>query len=166
MVQTRGEKAALILCLFLFWIVLNGKLSVDVVVTGAAVSAALSWFACRVLGISPREERRFLRCLPGVFCYLAYLLGQVLRANLDVIRVILSPGKERPKLVWFPQPVDSPLAQLALANSITLMPGTVTASMGEKTVCVYVLRPRLWEKLKEGGLVKRLRRLEGGKGNG
>ena len=152
----------MILFLFLFWIILNGKITMDVVVTGAAVSAVLSWFARRVLSISPREEGRILRRLPGVFCYLVCLLGQILLGSLHVMGVILSPGKERPRLVWFSQPVDSPLARLALANSITLTPGTVTAAMGEKTICVYVLRPPLGEKLRGGGLVKRLRRLEGG----
>ena len=51
-----GERAALIVFLFLFWIILNGKMTLEIIVLGAAVSAALSWFARRVLGISPRED--------------------------------------------------------------------------------------------------------------
>ena len=161
-----GERAALIVFLFLFWIILNGKMTLEIIVLGAAVSAALSWFARRVLGISPREERRFLRRLPGVFCYLIYLLGQVAYSNYLVIRLILTPGKERPKLVWFPLPVKGGPARLALANSITLTPGTVTVSMGEETICVYALRPQLGEGLDRCGFVTRLRRLEGGGGDG
>ena len=156
----------MIVFLFLFWIILNGKMTLEISVLGAAVSAALSWFARRVLGISPREERRFLRRLPGVFCYLIYLLGQVAYSNYLVIRLILSPGKERPKLVWFPLPVKGGPARLALANSITLTPGTVTVSMGEETICVYALRPQLGEGLDRCGFVTRLRRLEGGGGDG
>ena len=154
------------LVLFLFWLLLNGKVTLEIAVIGAAVSAALTWFARRVLGISPRTERRILRRLPGALCYLAYLLGQVVWSNLLVIRLILAPGKGRPRLVWFPQPVDSGPARLALANSITLTPGTVTASMGDRTLCVYALRPELGEGLDRCGFVRRLRRLEGGEGDG
>ena len=162
----RGEKAALILLLFLFWLVLNGKVTLDIVLTGAAASAALSWFAHRVLGISPRAEVRVLRRLPGVLSYLCYLVGQVICANLAVIRLILCPGTGRAKLVWFAPPIQGGLARLALANSITLTPGTVTVSLGEDVLCVYALRPELAEGLAQCGFVTRLRRLEGGEDHG
>ena len=154
--------------LFLFWLLLNGKVTVEIILVGAAVSAALTCFAHRVLHISPRGELRVLRGLPGVFCYLVWLVGQIILSNIQVIGRILTPGKKRSpaKLIWFQPGTKGDLAKLALANSITLTPGTVTAAMGEKTICVYVLRPPLGEKLRGGGLVKRLRRLEGGEEDG
>ncbi|MGE4277813.1 MAG: Na+/H+ antiporter subunit E [Lawsonibacter sp.] len=149
------------LLLFLFWMILNGKVTIEIVVVGAAVSAALAWTARRMLHISPQAELRFLRCLPGVFVYLLCLAGQVVRSNLQVIRLILSPRSGRPKLVWFAPPVKGDLARLALANSITLTPGTVTVALGKNTICVYALRPELAEGIKESGLTRRLNRLEG-----
>ncbi len=150
----------MILLLLLFWVILNGKVTVEVIVVGAAVSAALTWFARKILHSSPRTERLFLRRLPGVFCYLFYLAGQVVISNIQVISLIFDPGRERPKLVWFRPPVEGKLSRLALANSITLTPGTVTASLGEDAICVYVLRPRLASGLKESGFVKRLKKWE------
>lgn len=151
----------MVLMLFLFWIILNGRVTVEIVLIGAVVSAALACFAYRVLHISPRTEARLWRRLPGVLFYLGYLVWQVLLSNLQVIRVILKPGKERPKLVWFRTPVRSGLAQLALANSITLTPGTVTAALGEDRIAVYALRPDMADGLKECGFTQKLRRLEG-----
>ena len=156
------EEAALAICLFLFWLALNGRCDLEIVVSGAAVSAALTWFARRELGIRPGEERRLLRRLPGAVCFLGHTAARMVRSSLLVMGVILSPGRGRARLVWFPQPVESALARVALANALSLTPGTVTAAMGERTLCVYVLRPRFGAGLKEDVLAGRLRRLEGG----
>lgn len=148
------------LFLFLFWIILNGKVTVEIVTVGAVVSAALTVFARRVLHTSSQAEVRFLRRLPGIFCYLFYLVGQVILSNLQVIRLILAPGEGRPKLVWFRTPLKEEGGRLTLANSITLTPGTVTVSLGEDTICVYALRPEMGEGLKDSGFVKRLKKWE------
>ena len=152
---------ALFLFLFLFWIILNGKTTIEIVVVGAVISAALTVFTRRVLHTSSQAEVRFLRRLPGIFCYLFYLVGQVILSNLQVIRLILFPGKERPKLVWFRAPLKEEGTRLTLANSITLTPGTVTVSLGEDNICVYALRPEMGEGLKDSGFVKRLKKWEG-----
>ena len=68
----RGEKAALILLLFLFWLVLNGKVTLDIVLTGAAVSAALSWFTHKIFpGYFWIGDVRCWRLLPKIARYLA-----------------------------------------------------------------------------------------------
>ncbi len=151
------------LLLFLFWVMLNGKVTIEIGLVGAVISTALAWLARRILHISPRAELRVLRRLPGVFFYLLYVTGQVVRANLQVIRLILVPGTGRPRLVWFVPPVKGDLSRLALANSITLTPGTVTVALREDAICVYALRPELAEGLKESGFTARLRELEGKK---
>ena len=150
----------MMLLLFLFWMILNGEVTIELVLVGAAVSAALAWPARRILHITPQVELRILRRLPGVFFYLLYLTGQVVQSNLQVIWLILRPSKRRAKLVWFAPPVKGDLARLALANSITLTPGTVTVSLGKNAICVYAIRPEFGEGLKESGFTRRLIRLE------
>lgn len=149
------------LLLFLFWILLNGRVTVEIVLVGAAVSAALAWFARRTLHL-PRMDGRAPRRLPGVFSYLVYLLGQVAAANLQVMGLILSPKRVRPRLVWFRPRVEGELARLALANSITLTPGTVTVALEGDMICVYALSPELAKGLKDSGFTEKLTRLEGG----
>ena len=147
--------------LFLFWVILNGKVTVEIAITGAAISAAVTWCAHLISPASPRTGLRWARLLPGVFLYLLCLVWQVVLSNLQVMRLILRPGRGRPKLVWFTPPVKGEPARLTLANSITLTPGTVTVSLGKDTICVCALRPELGEGLKENCLTRRLRRLEG-----
>ena len=148
------------LLLFLFWIILNGRVTIEIVAIGAAVSAVLTFAAHRILGNAPRKEVLFWRRLPGIFMYLLYLVYSIIVSNLQVIRVILSGDNRRPKLVWFDPKTKGDTAKIALANSITLTPGTVTVAMGEDTMCVYALRPEMAEDIDETGIVKRLRRLE------
>lgn len=151
----------MIILLFLFWVILNGKVTTEIVLVGAALSAALTCYAHRVLKVDPRKEALFWRRLPGIVLYLAYLVGQIVVSNLQVIRVILCPGKQHPKLVWFYPKTKTATGRLALANSITLTPGTVTVSLGDDLIGVYALRPEFAEGLEASGFVERLCRLEG-----
>ena len=52
------------------------------------------------------------------------------------------------------------LAKLALANSITLTPGTVTVSMGPDMLCVYALDPEFGAGIKESAFAEKLKKLE------
>ena len=146
--------------LFLFWIILNGAVTVEIVVLGAAISAALTVCFRRVLKASPWNEVHLMRLFPRAVLYFFYLLWQIVWSNLLMIRVILFPGSERPCLVWFDHPVKKSESQLALANSITLTPGTVTVALGEKTICVYAVRPFFAQGLKSCGFVSRLLQME------
>ena len=71
----------MILLLLLLWILLNGKVTAEVIATGAAVSAALTCFAYRMFHIPPREELRILRGLPGAVLFVLYGLREYLDAN-------------------------------------------------------------------------------------
>ena len=148
------------LLLFLFWIILNGRVTVEIVIIGAVISAALTFVARRILGTSPRKETLFWRRLPGVFLYLCFLIYSILASNFQVIATILKNDMRRPKLVWFDPKTGGDTAKLALANSITLTPGTITVALSEDTLCVYALRPEMAAGIEESPFVVRLRKLE------
>lgn len=150
----------LLFLLFLLWILLCGTVTIECVVVGAAVSAALTCFTRKLFPGYPRFGLHVWRLLPNLVGYILYLIWQVVVSGIYVIRLILRPGTDHPKLVWFPVPLKGELARLALANSITLTPGTVTVCLGEDTICVYALRPELAHGLATSGFVKRLNRLE------
>lgn len=148
------------LLLFAFWLILNGKITIEIVAVGAVFTVLLTWFTRKVLHITPQAEAQVMRRLPGVILYLCYLVWQIILSNLQVMRIILSGRKPEPKLVWFKPAMKTELARLALANSITLTPGTVTASLGEDMICVYALCPEFAEGLKDTGFSAELLRLE------
>ena len=146
--------------LFLFWLLLNERITIEIILIGAALSAVLTFAAHRVLHISPRRELLFWQRLPRILSYLLYLTGQIILSNLQVIRLILKPATVRPKLVWFRPKAKSDAGRLALANSITLTPGTVTSALREDMICVYALCPEFAEGLQDSGFSKKLCRLE------
>lgn len=148
------------LLLFAFWLILNGKITIEILLVGAVLTAGIMCFTYKVLNITPQAEVQVLRRLPGVILYLGYLVWQIILANLQVMRIILSGRKLESSIVWFKPIMKTGLAQLTLANSITLTPGTVTASLKKDTICVYALCPEFAEGLKDTGFSEKLLHLE------
>jgi multicomponent Na+:H+ antiporter subunit E len=84
-------------------------------------SADLMFTSWKLHGL-PRTWYRFVRYIP-------WLLYQVLLANLHVMYLVCHPRMMElidPHFVRFKSRLDSDLALVTLANSITLTPGTIT----------------------------------------
>ena len=151
------------LLLMAAWLLFNGKVTVELVLTGAVLTAAVYALCCGLLGFSWRRELRLWKKLPRALAYLALLVWEVLLANLQVIRIILSPNIQkhtRHRLVWFPAPVDSEAGKVLLANSITLTPGTITVSTEGDVCCVHALDEEFAGGLDSSRFVKAIRAME------
>lgn len=162
--KTKERGSPLFFLLFLIWIVLNGRVDLEVVLTGAAVSAVLTWLARTALNLPPWGGLRLIRRLPRVFLYLFYLFGQVVVSNLQVMERILFPNRRKGggRLVWFRTDLKEEGTRLTLANSITLTPGTVTVSLKNNHVCVHALDEDFAKGVKENGFAPRLAHWEEG----
>jgi multicomponent Na+:H+ antiporter subunit E len=119
---------------FLVWVLVtwpfaDGRLDLQVVAAGliAAFLAAVLFHE-----ILPKEHHVFLSPV-RVFWFLAYVpvfLYYVLRANLDVVYRALHPALPiRPGIVKIKTNLKTDSAITALANSITLTPGTLTVDL-------------------------------------
>ena len=80
----------LFLVLFALWLLLNGRVTLELILIGAAVSGAVWLFCYRTLGYRPQRERVLLRRLPRYAHYAAALTAEIFKANLTVMRAILS----------------------------------------------------------------------------
>ena len=151
------------LLLFAVWLMLNGRITLEIVLLGLFLSAALYWVACRLLGVSLRRELALLRRLPRAAAYLFLLVWHVLLSILQVMSVILSPRAKRvePRLVWFDAPVSSELGQVILANSITLTPGTITVGLSGGQFCVHALDGSFAKGMEHSPFVQAVRGMEG-----
>ena len=132
--------------LFLLWVVFNGRLGVDVLLVGLAVSAALEWFAMRYCKWYVTKDWRWKQFLPKFAAYCVLLVKEILIANWTVIKIILSPHmkeKIHPQLVKFPCDYKSDIMKALLANSITLTPGTITVRLRSDHFVVHALTPEL-----------------------
>ncbi len=72
--------------------------------------------------------------------YWVWLGGEIVKSNLHISRVILSPKMPiNPQIVHFKSTQKSDLGQVIFGNSITLTPGTTTIEIGDGSVLVHAL---------------------------
>lgn len=147
--------------LFVLWIIFNGRVTWDVVAVGAVVSLLLTAFLCKFTGWSLDRDLLYLKRLGGILGFLLQLIVEVLKANVHMIALVLSPHPElRPKIVYEKTQVKTAMGRVALANSITLTPGTITVDVGEDWVCVHAIDTGSADGLKNSWAEKKLKELE------
>ena len=148
-----------ILC-FVLWMILNGRITWEIAGFGIAVSAAVSWAARRLTGVTLKKELTIFRRFPAVLAYAGYLLREIVRANFAVIRRVYGRKAPEPCLKTFDAPLDTAAARVALADSITLTPGTITAEQEGAVFTVHCLDRNMSEGLESSGFVRRLQAME------
>lgn len=120
----------------LFWIILCEQLTIEVVILGMIVSAAVYYFNRRLF----TEDSFRLRKLPLYALYLLLLLKEIVFANINVAKIVLSPRINiSPCIVRLETQLKSKLHRAILANSITLTPGTLTVQLKEDELVVHCL---------------------------
>lgn len=102
-----------------------------------------------------------MRKLPYILGYILILIWEIIKANMDAIRLSLSVRNEvDPVIVRFRTDLKSRAARVALANSITLTPGTITVALEEDELIVHALDETLIEGIDESIFVRMLRKME------
>lgn len=152
------------LLLLLLWITFNGRVTLEVFLFGVAICGWLYWFICKHMGYSFQRDQQLVKKIPLYVKYAVILLWEIFKANVDVIKIVLSPNKKEiePALVHFHTDLTSESSQVALANSITLTPGTYTVQLENGDYVIQALdKEKFGEGLDESVFVKQLRRLEG-----
>jgi len=123
--------------LLLIWVIANGTLAFDVLITGIVISAAIALaFAsfARVYSVIRWSPKVILYYL----MYLAVFLLELTRANLNVMRLVFSPRIDiEPGIVEIKTSLKSPIGRLALANSITLTPGTLVVDIKGDSLFIH-----------------------------
>lgn len=151
--------------LLLLWIIFNGRITPEVFLFGVVICGWLYWFISKHMGYNYKDELRYAKKLPLYLKYALTLLWEIMKANVDVIKIVLSPKMEiAPAVVEFRTNLESEAAQVMLANSITLTPGTYTVELEDGKYLVQALdKSKFGEGLGDSVFVKQLRRLEGKK---
>ena len=150
------------LLFFGFWVVLNGRLTPEIAVFGAVISAGAYWFLCRFLDYAPRYDLVILRHLPWLGRYMLVLIREICLAALAMAGWIFNHRDiPEPVLVSFHPPLKTSFAQAVLANSISLTPGTITVSMVGGDFRVHCYDKRMADKIDDSVFVRLLMKLEG-----
>ncbi len=145
----------------LFWILLNGRFDIEILLFGLVISGAVYAFLCRFLGYSLRKDICLLKSSGLLLWYALVLIKEIVEANLKVLKFVYSPKYiPEPAICYFRTDLRSGFAKVLLANSITLTPGTITVSVHGDEFCVHALDSSLAEGIEEGGFVHILRKME------
>jgi len=97
-----------------------------------------------------------------VVAYVPWLAWEIVKANVDVARRILAPGRPRiaPRLVRVRASQRSELGQVVYANSITLTPGTVSVDLTDGELLVHALHADAAAGVEAGAMDRRCAALE------
>ena len=153
----------MIIFFFLLWLILNGRITAELVLLGIPISALVLLLANRAVGYTFKTDIRIMRNLPVFFLYTLNLVAEILKASAAVMGVVLDPSKKpEPVIVEFHSGLKTELQNVLLANSITLTPGTYTLFQEGDHFVVHCLKREYGEGMEESSFVKYLRLLDGG----
>ena len=148
------------LVLFALWLLLSGFLEPLLVGFGIASALFVAWIAYRMDVID--REGHPIHLTARILFYWPWLLWEIVKANVDVARRILSPQLTiSPTLVRVPTSQQSELGHVIYANSITLTPGTVSLDLKGDTIEVHALSREGAESLLSGEMDRRVTDFEG-----
>ena len=147
--------------LFVLWIILNGRITVEIVLFGLALDALVILALTRLTNYRLRYEPRLWRNVGLMCAYLAVLIWEILKANWKVLGIVLFRSRKiKPMLVKVSVPLSRDWQRMLLANSITLTPGTITAEVEGDVFTVHCLDEGIIDGIEDSRFVRLLRRME------
>ncbi|MCR5584744.1 MAG: Na+/H+ antiporter subunit E [Lachnospiraceae bacterium] len=147
--------------LLLFWIILNGKFTWEILTIGALICVALYLFLYRFVGYSPKTELRLAKKIFRFLLYILILIKEVIVANCKVIYYIYNSKLEvEPRVVTFRKNFKGEGHDVVLAESITLTPGTITIHLEGNKYTVHCLDREMGLGINDSVFVKQLKKME------
>lgn len=128
----------LLLALVVYWFILSGYFDHTVLYVCGAISIAL------VLGLMVRMKLLDDETVPyfhgKTIGYFFWLFKEIVKANMTVVKAVLSPEMEiSPSVFKVDMKQSTDIGRTVFANSITLTPGTISVEMGEGEIMVHAL---------------------------
>lgn len=147
--------------LFLFWLLLNGKVTSEIVLLGLAIVAAMAVLEYRLFGYTPKKELRLIQKAPVFLAYVPILFLEIIKAGLVVARdILLRRYVVTPTLVTFDARLKTDFGRFLLANSITLTPGTITVQVEGDRFTVHCLDKSMLDTSENATFQRWIRKLE------
>ncbi len=145
----------LIVALAVTWLVWSGLYKPLLLGLGVLSLTLAVWLALRM---QLTERKVFaIDTVPNALGYWIWLAGQVLKSNIDVAKIVLSPSLPiSPSMVTIRAPLPGLIGQATLANSITLTPGTVTVDAHQGVFVVHSLTRDGAREVEEGEMARRV----------
>ena len=146
--------------IILLWIILNGRITGEIIIFGILLAVAVSLFAQKVIGYSFSNEGDIIKNIPLLTLYMLVLIKEIIKSSLSVMKLVFGKKKPEPVIVEFHSGFHTGLQNVLLANSITLTPGTITVFQQGDHFVVHCLREEFGEGIEECVFVRLLRKLK------
>lgn len=148
--------------LFCIWLILNGRISPDIVLIGLCICVAIMGFMVRFLKYSLKKEVRVYMKFGWFFAYVCVLLIEIIKSNLAVAKIMMDLYNDaEPVYFTVKSPLKTNLANVILGTSITLTPGTITVEFDKGVFEIHCLDKMFAEDSINERLVRILKKLEG-----
>lgn len=147
--------------LLIFWFILNGSVTTETLIFGIILSVAVTMFSYKTIRVSKELEKKAVKKMGKIIAYLGILVIEIIKANIHIIKLVLSKDPEiSPTLMPMKAKVKSRISRVALANSITLTPGTITVSMNEDDLLIHAIEKANLDGIEASIFVEKLQELE------
>jgi len=127
--------------MFGFWILLSGKFDLFHLTLGVISSGLVAFLSADILMHDPGKSGRLTTGIRFI-AYIPWLLYQIALSTIHVALLALHPRMRDqidPTIVTFKTKLKGNVARVALANSITLTPGTITIRIVDDIFYVHAI---------------------------
>lgn len=147
--------------LFLFWIILNGKVTTEIVIFGLVLSAAIYWLMVKFFEYPQKADLMIIRNIHLIVWYFVVLIYEIFKSAISVYKRVYSHKIEiQPQMVFFDVDIKSEFLKFILANSITITPGTITVDVEDNHFCVHALDYEIADGIENSSFIKILKKME------
>ena len=149
--------------LFLLWIVFNERMTTDVLIAGVIVVVLLSIVLNKVGLWKLENDTKAIKNIGRIIVFYFRLVAEVIKANFHMIALVLSSNPEErisPKIVKHNNKLRTDTGKVALANTVTLTPGTVTVDVSDDYILVHTIDEHARSGLKQSVLEKQIEEME------
>lgn len=147
--------------IFLFWIVLNGKVTTEIVLLGLFFTTILGVLEKYLFNYTPKREIAFLKRVPIFVWYILILIREVIKSNILMMKIDIDESvKIDPILVKFHSGLKTSFGNFVLANSITLTPGTITINTNGDELTVHCLREDMLDTSESNVFIQLIKKME------
>jgi len=147
--------------LFALWLILNGRITLEVCLFGLVISVLIYLFMCKFMDFSVKKDLRLMRKIGYAVVYFFVLLKEIFISNFKIMAIILFKHIPiTPAMTEVRVELKSEMAKTILANSITLTPGTITVKVEGNVFTVHCLSGEMIEGIEDSAFVRLLKKME------
>ncbi|MBS25300.1 MAG: cation transporter [Gammaproteobacteria bacterium] len=141
------------------WLFLSGHYSFLLITVGLLASLFVVFLVSRMRLLNSKNVS--FKPILGFLRYVPWLIGAIVRSNIDVAGRVLNPRLPiNPIVARVPAEQKTDIGRVAYANSITLTPGTVSLDLTGDEIEVHVLSEKSLDELKNGSMARRILEME------